>query len=179
MVAKSGSEVTHYWLPSISFLKRWPFSVTHMSCWAFGVLCVCVCVCVCVCELCVCVWAEFLSCVPLCHPVDCSPPGSSVHGLSQAKILKWVAISFSRGSSRPRDQTHISCISFIGRWIFFYPWTTREALDVLFLYFPKISPFLHPSTYHIILFKWFPPLACSLVWISCGSTLKPSARHLL
>ena len=43
-------------------------------------------------------------------PMDCSPPGSPVHGISQARILRWVAISFSKGSSQPRDQTHISCI---------------------------------------------------------------------
>ena len=41
-------------------------------------------------------------CLPLCDPMDCSLPGSSVHGISQAKILEWVAISFSRGSSQPR-----------------------------------------------------------------------------
>ena len=46
-----------------------------------------------------------------CDPVDCSPPGSSVHGISQARILEWVAISFSRGSSQPRDQTQVSCIA--------------------------------------------------------------------
>ena len=45
------------------------------------------------------------SCPILCDPVDSSPPGSSVHGISQARILKWVAISFSRGSSQPRDCT--------------------------------------------------------------------------
>ena len=39
----------------------------------------------------------------LCNPVDCSPPGSSVHGILQARILEWVAVSFSRGSSQPRD----------------------------------------------------------------------------
>ena len=54
------------------------------------------------------------SCPTLCDPVDCSPPGSSIHGILQARILEWVAISFSRGSSRPRDGTHVSCI---GRWI--------------------------------------------------------------
>ena len=48
-----------------------------------------------------------------CDPMDCSPPGSSVHGISQARILEWVAISFSRGSSQPRDQT---CVFCIGRW---------------------------------------------------------------
>ena len=45
----------------------------------------------------------------LCYPMDCSPPGSSVHGISQARILERGAISSSRGSSRPRDRTRISC----------------------------------------------------------------------
>ena len=44
------------------------------------------------------------------EPVDCSPPDSSVHGVLQARILEWISISFSRGSSQPRDQTPISCI---------------------------------------------------------------------
>ena len=65
------------------------------------------------------------SCPTLCDPMDCSPPGSSVHGISQARILEWVAISSSRGSSWPRDQTYVSCI---GRQIL-YLWTTREAPD--------------------------------------------------
>ena len=43
------------------------------------------------------------SCLTLCDPMDCSQPGSSVHGISQARILEWVAISFSRGSSQPRN----------------------------------------------------------------------------
>ena len=47
---------------------------------------------------------------PLCDPMDCSPPGTSVHGISQGRILEWVAISSSRGSSQPRDWTHISCL---------------------------------------------------------------------
>ena len=45
------------------------------------------------------------SCPTLCEPMDCSPPGSSVHGIVQARILEWVAVSFSRGSSQPRDGT--------------------------------------------------------------------------
>ena len=53
-----------------------------------------------------------LRCVQLFYdPMDCSPPGSSVHGISQARILEWVAISFSRGSSQIRDQTWISYIA--------------------------------------------------------------------
>ena len=44
----------------------------------------------------------------LCDPTDCSPPGFSIHGILQARILEWVAIPFSRGSSRPRDRTQVS-----------------------------------------------------------------------
>ena len=51
------------------------------------------------------------SCPTLCDPMDCNPLGSSVHGISQARILEWVAIFFSRGYSPPRDQTHISCLA--------------------------------------------------------------------
>ena len=54
------------------------------------------------------------SCLTLCYPVDCSPPGSSVHGISQARVLEWVAIPFSKGSFQPRDQTLISCL--VGRF---------------------------------------------------------------
>ena len=46
----------------------------------------------------------------LCDPMNCSPPGSSVHGILQARILGWVSVPFSRGSSRPMDQTWVSCI---------------------------------------------------------------------
>ena len=49
------------------------------------------------------------SCLTLCNPMDCSPPGSSVHGILQARILEWVAMPSSRGSSPPRDWTRVSC----------------------------------------------------------------------
>ena len=75
----------------------------------------------------VCVSVCALSCLTLCDPIDCSPPGSSIHGISQARILEWVAISYSRGSSSPRDQNHLSCISCFGRQIL-YHCTTWEAL---------------------------------------------------
>ena len=61
--------------------------------------------------------------VQLCDPMDCSPPGCSIHGILQSRILEWVTISFTRGSSWPRDQT---CISCIGREIL-YLWSTWEA----------------------------------------------------
>ena len=71
-------------------------------------------------------WGEVAqSCPTLCNPVDCSLPGSSVQGILQARLLEWVAISFSRGSSRPRDQTQVSRIG--GRR--FNLWATREALS--------------------------------------------------
>ena len=50
------------------------------------------------------------SCPALCDPMDCSLPGSSIHGIFQARVLELVAISFSRGSSQPRDQTRLSHI---------------------------------------------------------------------
>ena len=56
----------------------------------------------------------------LCDPLDCSLPGSSVSGILQARILEWLAIPSSRGSSQPRDRTHVSSVSCIGRWIFFF-----------------------------------------------------------
>ena len=53
------------------------------------------------------------SCLTLWHPMDCSPPGSSIHGILQARILGWVAIPFSRGSSQPMDRTWVFCIAGI------------------------------------------------------------------
>ena len=71
--------------------------------------------------------SESVSCsvapVQLCDPIDCSLPGSSVHGILRARILEEVAIPFSRQSSQPGDQTQVSCI--VGR--FFTVWATREA----------------------------------------------------
>ena len=61
--------------------------------------------------------------IVVCNPMDCSLPGSSVHGILQARILEWIAIPFSRGSSQPRDQTRVSRIA--GR--FFTFWATKES----------------------------------------------------
>ena len=65
-------------------------------------------------------------CSVMSNPMDCSPSGSSVHGVLQARVLEGVAISFSRRSSWSRDRTHVSCIFCIGRWIL-YHCTTWEA----------------------------------------------------
>ena len=81
------------------------------------------CVCVCVCVL-------FAQLYPaLCDCIDCSPAGSCVHGILQASILEWLAIPSSRGSSRSRNWTQISCIT--GR--FFTNWATREACTTCYL----------------------------------------------
>ena len=58
---------------------------------------------------------SLVSCLTLCDPLDYSLPGFSVHGILQARILEWVAISFSRGSHQPRDQTRVSYVSCISR----------------------------------------------------------------
>ena len=67
------------------------------------------------------------SCPTSCNPVDCSPPGSSIHGILRARILEWVAISFSRGSSWPRDWTQVSHIASRH----FNLWATREVQNRL------------------------------------------------
>ena len=77
-------------------------------------LCVCVCVCIQSC------WTLFIS-------TDCSPTDFSVHGISQARILEWVSISFSRQSSQPRDWAFIPCVSCMAGG-FFTCWAIRKAL---------------------------------------------------
>ena len=68
------------------------------------------------------------SCPTLCDPIDCSPPGSSVHGILQARILEWVPMPSSRGSSGSGDQTCVSYVSCIGRRV-----TTSTTWGVLSL----------------------------------------------
>ena len=77
--------------------------------------------------LCCCCSLVAKSCPALCDPMDYSPPGSSVHEIFQVRILGRVAISYSRGSSWPRDQTQVS---YIGRQIL-YHWASRGALGAL------------------------------------------------
>ena len=78
------------------------------------------------------------SCPTLWDPMDCSLPGSSVHGILQARILEWVGAPFSRGSSRPRDRTWVSHIA--GR--FFTIWATRDTQWVP--EYPYAITFLNP-----------------------------------
>ena len=90
-------------------------------------------------------------CLTVCDPRDCSPPGSFVHEILQARILEWVANSFSWGSSQLRDQTQVSCTA--GR--FFTPSAMWEA-HFYFLYVSLICPIsflLFPSDILHILFQ--------------------------
>ena len=81
-------------------------------------------------------WSEVAQlCLTLCYPMDCSLLGPSIHGIFQARVLEWFVISFSRGSSQPRDRTQVSCI--VGRH--FSVWATREAK----LYYPLPCFILH------------------------------------
>ena len=100
--------------------------------------------------------------------MDCSPTGSSVHGISQARKPEWVAISFFRGSFQPRDQTQVSCI---GRWILYE--VPREALRcecgvfntfILLLFFCQSSHLMAPGveersimslSFVLLLFSYF------------------------
>ena len=66
------------------------------------------------------VLSHFMHYLTLCDPMDCSPLGSSVHRVLQARTLEWAAFASCRGSSRPRDQTHVSRISCIGSWVLYH-----------------------------------------------------------
>ena len=96
-----------------------------------------------------------------------SPPGSSVHEISQARILEWIAISSSRGSSRPKDRTHVSCIS---RWILYHSATWEAHLvlyqlsnpspPILLYFFPQHLLPSNVSYYFLIYYAYYlpPPL---------------------
>ena len=90
----------------------------------------------------------------LCDPMDCSPPGSSIHGILQARTLEWVAIPYSRGSSRPKDGTLVSCIA----WRIFTMWTTREAPCLCYFPFFNLKqcwskyPYIRMLTYWSLYF---------------------------
>ena len=104
--AKCGPKNGRYLLASLFKEKGWKTHLTQYK-GLFPILAVCVHVCVVV-------------CLTLFDPLDCNLPGSSIHGIFQARILEWIAIPFSRGSSRPRDWTWLSHIA--GR--LFTVWTT-------------------------------------------------------
>ena len=109
------------------------------------------------------------SCVTLCDPMDCSLPGSSTHGILQARVLEWVAISFSRGSSQSRDWTWVSHIARRCYTI----WATREALfqhEIFDIKFYSSQFFI--SSVHGVLCFWFQNVThfCLLLCILASTT---------
>ena len=98
-----------------------------------------------------CVCSVIPSCPTLCNPLDCRPPGSSIHGIFQARIQEWVAISYCRGSSLPRDGICISCVSCIGRigrWILYHctTWEAQMSPRQLQINVSKLEFLVNPST---------------------------------
>ena len=94
---------------------------------------------------CSCMSAQSLQlCLTPCNPMNCSPPGSSVHGILQARILEWVAIPSSKRSSQPRDWTHVSCIACE----FFNPEPSGKPSPLLRLYV-----LVKPSTHCNLLYS--------------------------
>ena len=115
-------------------------------------------------------------CPTLCDPMDCCPPGSSVHGILQARILEWVAIPSSRGSSWLRDWTNISCISCTGRQILYHCSTWEAPLHS----WAEINLILW-SDLHL----WFPLTLrftthfSPQIWSSCSSVSSLDKWHYL
>ena len=111
----------------------------------------------------------------LCNSMDSRPPGSSDHGILQARILEWIAISLSRASSQPRDWT---CVSCIGKWIL-YHWATREACDYwliwqAIIFVLNIIIFVVQSLSHVWLFAtpWTAARQASLSFTFSWNLLK-------
>ena len=119
------------------------------------------------------------SCPTLCNPMDCSPPGSSVHATLQARILEQVAISFSRGSSGPRDRTIVSCIVCIGRWLLYHR-ATWEAVQFILApgnFFCMCSPVLKFSCIDISPF--FEADSLMSLYIERASLVAQTVKNLL
>ena len=133
-------------------------------------------------------------CLTLYDPKDCSPPGSSLHGILQVRILEWVAMPSTRGSSPPRDRTGISFVSWIAGG-FFTSWATREApskwsvipqtfhhcplLPCFLLHIPHIpiSYFYFPTSTVLFLYNLLPGTSHSISFASWN--LPESITHYL
>ena len=113
-----------------------------------------------------------------CNPTDCSPPGFSVHGILQARILEWIAIPFSRGASQPRDWTLVSCIAgkFFTIWAIgkssCYIYFTHYHSDSLILS-QRLVPQMYRNPLDLFIiasaslhFHWLPALPLLSVWLA-------------
>ena len=88
-------------------------------------------------------------CLTLCDPTHCSPPGSSVHGILQTRVLGWVAMPSSRGSCRPRDRTQVSSISCIGSQDSL-PLSHRGCPFFLLLFYEKLISVYYVTDIHTV-----------------------------
>ena len=104
-------------------------------------------------DICLCACSVAQSYLTLCDPLDCSTPGFSVHGILQARILAWIAMPSSRGSSRVRDRTCVSCISSVGRQVLYHCATWEAPL-------PASFPSVYPS---FSIGPWWGEQGCSLL----------------
>ena len=124
------------------------------------------------------------SCPKFFRPMDCGLPGSSAHGIFQARMLEWVAIFSSRASSQLRDQTCVSCGSCIGRWFFTTepPGKPKMVFKVnYFAIFESYSFVLGPSQVDMLLslcFFFFTVNHVNLILRSAGRTLKGRGKFL-
>ena len=113
--------------------------------------------------------------------MECSPPSSSVHGIFQTRILQWVAISYLTGFSQPRDRTHISCGSCIGRQIL-YHWATWESPPIhLFTYLPASEPTQLPEGSKVLstlMHRKFITEKSNTSWFKINSNLGVSSEFL-
>ena len=131
--------------------------------------------------VCVCVYAQ---CLILCNLLDCSPPGSSIHGILQAKILEWVAISYSGGLSNPGiEPRSLVCVSWIGRQILYHctTWEAQVFEDKELLSIARLS-WDGAQSFHLVLKVngWHPALHISLVYQESGKerhTDQPLPSH--
>ena len=124
--------------------------------------------------MCVCVQSLQL-CLILCDPVDCSPPGSSVHGILQARILEWVAMPFSMRSSQSRNRTRVSWISCIADR-FFYCWATKVQLSIIrCMYYINI---LNKAKFWIA-HQIIPGCFSYLIWSNCPTLVQGDSSSQL
>ena len=116
------------------------------------------------------------SCPTLCDPMDCSLPGSSIHGILQARVLEWVTISFSRGSSRPRDWTGLLHCRQTLYYLSHQGSNQRSNFQHLLNYREKLGNSIKTST--SVLLTMPKPLT---VWIivKCGKLLKRWEYHTI
>ena len=129
-----------------------------------------------------CLHAKLLqSCPTLCNPMDCSLPGSSVHGILQARKLEWVAIPYSRGSSSSRDRTRVSYVSVscIGGRVPYHKRHMGSPESAIHIYICVYTIYMYRC---IPSFLGFPPLAPhpvgphrALCWAPCADSSFPLA----